>query len=347
MFNTNESKLFNRYLREAIDKELATINRQIISFIKERDGCDKMFCGTCGGLLGFSKRFFDFLNTRGINPVLGLCAIYPEDLIQIEKWDLVFEFLIQFNQIGFEKEIVFRTWRNKLGRVPDFDLFILKNLISEEFLSTLEGRKFLTKVLFSPINSNKNDLLKLLTTQADIEFESLINLYKRIVMDAKVQQNEEELFLHNLWKECNAEKYKAIIDNVEYQVRIEEEFEKEKITKETNHALELSRIERERTKQIHEIGNLEPQDRLKAIIQDDSLQLNNLPQEWSEFDVSCLETLESKVISALILGLKGKIKNKEIYTYGWRRLVQRLYLVRQNAMKREYNQRQLENNKQI
>jgi hypothetical protein len=336
MFDPLDSEIYYKFIRDEIQRERDTLNRQVIDFIKEKGGCGEFVCMTCGGLWGFRGRFREFIEGVGISLSTALSALVPEDLLQIRNWQNFVSFLLA-EMSQEQKDTLFRTWVRNWGKVDEFDKFVLDHLLPEGYLSTYEGKQWAFRTIFLPISMAKVNLFRA-CTQMGKEFD-IINIYfKHAMMENAREKEVFEQTIFESWKQNNQMKYFSLLEKVQSDKKRQQEAAKIKSELQISQALEQKRIAEIKEHRIHEITSQEPVQRLITLLDDECLHLDDVPIEWSQFDLTIGKTHHSSEITRIISSLSHElsqmqIKEKQVQ---WRELRSKLYTQRQTAMKREH-----------
>ena len=326
----------NSIIKDEIRQERDTLNQQVIDFLKNKGGCGEFTCMTCGGLWGFRPRFTEFLEGLGVSLISALCAVEPEDLVQIGNWQNFAEFMIS-GMPQEHRDTLFRTWRNSWGEIKEFDRFLLARLLPENFFSTEEGKNWFLRVLLLPVDEVK---IRLLYShhQFDQDLYNIMKYFRNAIMEDHREKEESDQIAIEIWKQENPKKYDVLVEKIQVEVtREEKEQRRRELQKEQEKEILTKNLKLKKQK-LRELSRVDPVLRLNSLLSDGILNLGDVPVEWSQFDLTKYEALGSSEITLIIKALSSQItqvKDKEIKVV-WKELRTKLYFLRQNVMKVEY-----------
>ncbi len=334
------------FIAHDLKRTRKVISAEVMTFFRDHCNCEKFFCTTCGGRSHIAENLEHFLARKGISRVSALCEIVPEELVQKKDWDECLILALRNIPVQLVETVIFESWVDKWGTCPDFDNFLVEQVVPRLQSISPEGEKWALKLLFSPFTESKMNIQNLLSGSKDPEIRVVTQFFTKL---KKFQLNKEhdnqEVDFEN-WRRQFPDKYEQVIINIE-KGKKESEIQRQK-TREMERIRQEEKLSKEneqnelRKKRINELGKLPPLERFIAIIEDDSLSLTILPVEWSDIETSEFFGLSSGKITELTRKLTEKMKFEEHKSVVmWRDLRSRLFLVRQNVIRSEFEKMKL------
>lgn len=279
---------------------------ELLIFIKEHPHCTQLFCTTCGGLSAFRYELNQWINNFPIDLVNHLRKIQPNELLDIDSWQIYLDQIMQLVPENQRFNTVYPDWFSNLNKNFLYDFFALR---------------------FAPIWFFQK-------AQNEIWINEIIDTAIGKHMDREIQG-----LIHHLGKETH--RFQNLVAYQEYKEwqyqrgKEEARIREGKIKEEERIRAERVKEERSRIQAIFvELSEMDEKTRLINILKDQTINIYWLPKEWASISDELFREMNSKELTQLIKLLSGKLRKS--CKCVWRDLRSQLYRLRQSV----YNQEQ-------
>lgn len=278
---------------------------EVSKFLIEHHHCTKLTCTTCGGILAFLMDFSTWNKTEAVNLTRSIQNLTPYDLADIQDWPVFLEQILLQLPESDRENCVYPYWMKHFGISMDYDFFAIRNFPANSF-DPLRDENWVRQLIEFVENNDYEHFGKPL-----LRFMGG-RIHEYPEFDSALKIARERTLIRRELENITKQERERLIAN-----------EKAK------HRDELLIKENRKIELIQHYSHIDPRTRLIEILEDPSIPLSLVPEEWAIIPDVLMDGMTSTELTHLTKLLTSKIRKRE--RSQWKELRNHLFKMRQKV----------------